>query len=509
MSGLSFRLGLSCRSVIPFALVSRTIPRTLSRKEFLALAGAGVAGHSLLGTAGCGLTPGKEGKMNVVVVILDSLRRDHVGAYGNSWIRTPNLDVLAKDSLRFTRPYAESYPTIPARRAIHTGIRTFPFRNWIPQKDDNVKLYGWQRIPEEQTTLAEILFKEGYETMLVTDTEHQFKSSMNFQRGFSVFDYIRGQTTDHYRPYYAAPRDQVADGLLRGNPTAMKYQLSQYFSNNIGRRSEADWLSPQVFTRASEFLEVAESGKPFFLVVDSYDPHEPWDPPEEYLELYADGAYDGKEPYWPLYGASQYLREPELQRLRTRYAAEVTMVDHWLGRFLGRMDDLGLFENTLFMLLSDHGVGLGEHGVSGKPAYALWPEIMDIVFLLRHPDGTGAGETSDYFASTHDVAPTILSALGIERPEAMEGQNLLPTLEGKVPDKRPYFTAAYDNYVWARDDRHAMFSRNDFEEARLYDIIKDPKMNNDIYGRDPGTARRMFQDYVLKDAGGPLPNYTV
>ncbi|MBA3389413.1 MAG: sulfatase-like hydrolase/transferase, partial [Rubrobacter sp.] len=125
--------------------------------------------------------------MNVVVVILDSLRKDHVGAYGNDWIQTPNLDTLAGESLLFTRPYAESYPTIPARRAIHTGIRTFPFRNWIPQKDDNVKLYGWQRIPEDQTTLAEILVKKGYETMLVTDTEHQFKPSMNFQRGFNVF----------------------------------------------------------------------------------------------------------------------------------------------------------------------------------------------------------------------------------------------------------------------------------------------------------------------------------
>ena len=490
--------------------MSQVSPRTFSRREFLSLAGAGVAGATLLGTAGCGRTPVNDEQMNVVVVILDSLRKDHVGAYGNDWIQTPNLDTLAGESLLFTRPYAESYPTIPARRAIHTGIRTFPFRNWIPQKDDNVKLYGWQRIPEDQTTLAEILVKKGYETMLVTDTEHQFKPSMNFQRGFNVFDYIRGQTTDHYRPFYAAPQEQVNQGLLRGNPRAMTYQLSQYFSNNAGRQSEEDWLSPQVFSRASEFLEVSRSGTPFFMVVDSYDPHEPWDPPKEYLRLYSDGPYDGKEPFWPLYGNSGYLEEPEIQRLRTRYAAEVTMVDRWLGRFLDRMDDLGLFENTLIMLLSDHGVGLGEHGVSGKPAYALWPEITDTVFLLRHPEGTGAGETSDYYASTHDVAPTVLGSLGIERPEAMEeGQDLSPILEGEEPGNRPHFSVAYDNYVWARDDQYAMFSRNDFEEAKLYDLTEDPNMDNDIYGSQPDVARRMFRDYVLEDAGGPLPNYDV
>lgn len=68
--------------------------------------------------------------MNIAVVILDSLRRDHVGVYGNDWVRTPNLDALAKDSLRFTQPYPESIPTLCARRAIYTGTRTWPFRGW-------------------------------------------------------------------------------------------------------------------------------------------------------------------------------------------------------------------------------------------------------------------------------------------------------------------------------------------------------------------------------------------
>lgn len=74
--------------------------------------------------------------MNVVLVNLDSLRRDHVGVYGNDWIKTPNLDALAKDSLRFTQPYPESIPTIDARRSIYTGIRTWPFREWVPQKGE-------------------------------------------------------------------------------------------------------------------------------------------------------------------------------------------------------------------------------------------------------------------------------------------------------------------------------------------------------------------------------------
>ncbi|MGH3146763.1 MAG: sulfatase-like hydrolase/transferase, partial [Rubrobacter sp.] len=107
--------------------------RTLSRRQFLKAAGAGAA---LLGSgalAGCDLTerirndrPGGMAGANVVLVIIDSLRKDHVGAYGNGWIQTPTLDALARESLRFTRPYPESAPTICARRAIHTGKRTWP-----------------------------------------------------------------------------------------------------------------------------------------------------------------------------------------------------------------------------------------------------------------------------------------------------------------------------------------------------------------------------------------------
>ena len=95
--------------------------------------------------------------MNVILVILDSLRKDHVGAYGNDRIRTPNLDALSRESLRFTRAYPESIPTLPARRAIHTGLRTWPFRNWNPPEGETFMPAGWQRIPEEQTTLSEIL----------------------------------------------------------------------------------------------------------------------------------------------------------------------------------------------------------------------------------------------------------------------------------------------------------------------------------------------------------------
>jgi arylsulfatase A-like enzyme len=499
-------------------VVSRRRARTLSRREFLALTGAGAIGASLLG-AGCSVTerlpnlPGRPlgGDTNVVLVILDSLRKDHIGAYGNPWIKTPNLDALSKESLRFTRAYPESIPTICARRTIHTGNRSWPFRDWKAPEGEDIILQGWQPIPEGQVHLAEILKENGYTTMFETDTMHQFKPSYNFQRGFDVFDFIRGQTTDNYKPNWTFPRERVRGALLEGNIVAMRNQMRQYWANVEGRlvparESEEDWFSPRVFSGAMELMEAAKEEQPFFLVVDSYDPHEPWDTPDEYVSLY-DDPYDGPEPYSVIYGDSSYLSERELQRMKARYAGEVTMVDRWLGNFLDKMAELDLFDNTLVVLLADHGIAHAEHGIAGKPSYALWPEVTDIPFFIRHPGGKGAGEVSDYYASTHDVAPTVLGFLGIEPEQPMDGQDLSVLFDGGEPEERAHFSLGYNDHAWARDDDYVMFAKNDGSNALLYDLREDPNMDNDIAGSNQGVINRMWNEYVLEDAGGPLPTY--
>jgi arylsulfatase A-like enzyme len=171
------------------------------------------------------------------------------------------------------------------------------------------------------------------------------------------------------------------------------------------------------------------------------------------------------------------------------------------------MEELGLFDNTLLIAISDHGIAHGEHGVVGKLPSTLWPEVTDIPFLIRHPEGKGAGQTSDYYASTHDVAPTILGFLGIEPPQPLDGQDLTVMLEGGEPEARPHFTLGYHDHVFTRDEKYAMMSRNDGTEARLYDLREDPGMYKDIAEELPDIARSMFDDYVLEDAGGALPKY--
>lgn len=517
--------------------------RSLTRRDFVKVAGTGVAGMTLLGAAtglgGCrrgqaddkirpasptgaatpALTAGTAvpaneapavspappaaSGMNVILVIIDTLRRDHVGAFGGELGATPSLDALAAESLRFNRAHPEAEPTIPARRAIHTGMHTWSYAGWVAVNDPNA-IYGWTPIPSDQSTVSEILLQSGYETLLVSDVPHEFKPGMNFARGFRVAQWVRGQERDDYQPPWLADGARLSTFLMTapdGTPLTAKGptdvrledELRQYLGNTRDRHGEADWFAPQVFGAGMNLLDaVAQLDKPFFLVVDSFDPHEPWDPPPSYVERFTTGSYRGSEPVSPSYGSSDYLTDAQLERMRALYAAELAMTDQWLGRFLNKAADLELLDNSLLLLISDHGMALGEHGAVGKPPWALWSEMTDVPFVIRHPQRKRAGEASDYFASTHDVVPTILGSLGIEPPAPLDGQDLSVLFDGGEPEPRSHMITGYNHYIAVRDDQYVLIARNDRQDMKLYDMQADPGQQTNLAGSKPDVVDRLF-----------------
>ncbi|MEF2073297.1 sulfatase [Consotaella aegiceratis] len=497
---------------------------SISRRNFIMTAGAAGVGAGLAAPAlaagpriNISRSAARPDRPNVVVIVIDTLRRDHLGIYGNRWMRTTALDQLGRQSLRFTRATPEAMPTIPARRSIHSGMRTFPFRNWTRRAGNRSTVWGWQHIPDDQPTLAEQMAENGYQTMLVSDVPHEFTPGMNFTRGFNTVQWMRGQEGDPYQPYWSVPdyhldrylyRDQNGEEITtKLGDTPLSLELRQYLANTNDRKSEEDHFTARVFRAAARVLENYPRDKPFFLTVDSFDPHEPWDAPRYYVDLYDDPDYADPEPVTPRYGSSDYLTPRQLQRMRALYAAEVTLMDHWLGFFMEQLDEQGFLDSTLVILTSDHGMALGEHDAVGKPAYALWGEMTDTPFFIRHPNGTGADTASDYFASTFDIAPTVLSLAGIAPKTELQGADLSPHLDGKEGTPRPHFTSGLNDYVWASDKQYTLIARNDGSEAKLYDIVADPDQTKDLADERPQDVRRLF-DLVVQDAGGePLPSY--
>ncbi|MDP2919884.1 MAG: sulfatase [Dehalococcoidia bacterium] len=444
-------------------------------------------------------------KMNLVFIIIDTLRKDHCGCYGNDWIATPGLDALAKDSAVFDAAYPESLPTLPQRRAMHTGIRTYPFRNYHDHKGDFVKIYGWEPIPEEQTTVSEMLKNAGYHTGIVCDAYHCFKPSMNYARGFDQFIWIRGQEADKYRAIL--PEKAIRDRILPWmKGTTVVNILQQHCANAADWKSERDHFGPKVFLTATQWLEENTKNQPFFLLVDSFDPHEPWDAPEEYWRKY-DPNYSGKPITMPLYGRTDFLGKEELNNMRAQYAAEVTLVDKYLGKFLKKMKDLGLMDNTLVLLISDHGHQLGEHGVMGKVPPGLHPELIDLVMMIRHPTGLGAGKRVKEPVYNIDLVATGLKMLGIGPPQPIDGRDMTPLIKGTSGwKKRHLLTCGFQDYTWVRDDRYALITRNNGTNQTLYDLRRDLGQFSDIATQAPEVIR-MLQEQAIADAGGRLPIY--
>lgn len=446
--------------------------------------------------------------MNLITIVIDNLRADHVGINGNSWIRTPNLDALGKESVRFTQAFPESLPTLPVRRALHTGIRTFPFKNWIPYKEWPATP-GWNPIPEDQMTMSEILQEKGYTTAYITDVYHVFKPGMNYHRGFDEWHFIRGQEYDQWRTGYTQKAPDIdtvfTEKMDRSSTTARLFPY--YLRSHEHRMHESEYQAPKVFTAAARWIEENyNQNKPFFLYVESFDPHEPWDPPQYYRDMYNPG-YKGKEVIQPLYTEKlDYLSDAELKHVQALYAAEVTMVDTWLGYFLNKIRQLGLMKDTIIVLLSDHGTMLGENGAMGKPAFCIYPALMDLVFFIKAP-GQKPG-VIDSFVYNHYYFPTVFYLLGEEIPEQAEGENLWELVEGKRERFVDYVTSVFKNWGWVRDDRYIFISRPGGSEAQLYDFAQDPTCKTNITEIEPDRAKHMHS-LMLKDAGGVMPDYNV
>jgi len=457
--------------------------------------------------------------MNFILVIIDSLRKDHVGAYGNDWIKTPNLDSFARESVRFNGAYPESLPTLPFRASTITGKRVFPFKRWTPHRSSypyieryglkkDLTLPGWAPIPHEDTTMSEVFNENGYRTFIVTDCLHQHYPGMNYHRGFHSWNFIRGQEWDCWKTALLNDRRPNLERFFT-DKTDMNHpkvwEIERNLMNTAFRESEEDYFAPQVFRLATKWLEANYQRDKLFMTIDCFDPHEPWDPPQYYRDLYYPG-YKGKDVIMPIYtnDASGYLSEDELRYMRACYAAEVTMVDQWFGHFMNKVRLLGLDKNSVIMVVSDHGHQLGEKNYTGKVPQGLLPCLLDIVFMVRHPSGVGAGQTLDSFVYNHDILPTICGLLDMDVPDWCEGEDIWPLVTGEADQVRDHVTSIFKDFVWVRDQEYAMISRTNKTLIELFDIKNDPACLHDISEGHEVVIRRMFE-LLEQDAQGEVP----
>jgi len=397
-----------------------------------------------------------EGPRNAVVILLDSLNRHLLGAYGSDEFATPNLDRFAARSARFTNHHAGSLPCMPARHDLIVGSLDFLWRPW-----GSIELW--------EEPITRLLRRNGVVTQLISDHPHLFETGgENYHSEFTAWDYVRGHESDTWRSRPDASWIGAPD-FGRGH---MPYDNSRGFF-----RDEADFPGPRTMTAARNFLRDdapwhRARDERFLLFVDEFDPHEPFDTPEPWASLYDpdwDVAEDGAHLIWPPYTdgaiANGTIDERQGRQIRAQYGAKLSMIDHWFGSVLDELDDGDWWDDTVVIVCTDHGHYLGERDIWGKPAVPLFEPILHTPLFVSWPGLTdrtaGAAASVDSLTTNVDLHATLCDLFGVRAAHRTHGRSLRPLLDADHPATsiRDWAVAG----VWGREihllDAHRKYVR--------------------------------------------------
>jgi arylsulfatase A-like enzyme len=392
---------------------------------------------------------------NIVFILSDDQGAWAMGCAGNPDVRTPNLDRLAAEGMRFSNFFCTSPVCSPARASLLTGKipSQHGVHDWI--RAGNV---GERPIEYLQghTAYTDLLADAGY--VCGISGKWHLGDSLRPQKGFSHW-YVHQEGGG---PYYNAP--MVRDGRPVNEP---------------------GYITDVITDDALRFLDEQDGEKPFYLSVHYTAPHSPWinSHPQQYVDLYEDCAFEScpQEPRHP-WAIPTAPWDDWRENLKGYYAA-ITAMDANIGRLLDKLDQRGLREQTLIVFLSDNGFNCGHHGIWGK-GNGTFPQNMydtsvKIPAVFSHPGRIPQGTVCDELASGYDVMPTLLDYVGLEFDGAgrLPGRSLLPLLEGRTASGRNEEVVILDEYGPVRMIRTREWKyihRYPYGPHELYDLTHDP-----------------------------------
>ncbi len=362
---------------------------------------------------------------SLLLVTMDTTRADRIGAYGYADAHTPHIDKVAAEGVRFSRAYATVPLTTPSHASMLTGL--YPTRHGVHNNGDAV-------LPDELTTLAELLVGRGYHT---AGSVSAFVTTRvwNLDQGFDAyFDTVQ---------------------------------------THEGGRADSRWgrerSAAEVVDDLAGWLKEKPAGAPFFTWAHMYDPHDPYAPPKEWAEKMPGRPYDG----------------------------EIAYMDEQIGRLIAAAEAAAGPEGVAIVLVADHGEAFNnEHGEQSHGMYTFDP-TMRIPFIVRPPKPLAQGrEVSEITVSNVDVTPTALGLLGMPSPEDLDGADLSVFSRGETRDREPVFLEA--ETPWNRFGFHPEWTAAQgpwklmaTPNPRLFDVDADPKELTNRYAEQGEVAGKL------------------
>ncbi len=455
------------------------------------------------GSAASGPVP--TGKPNVLWLVMDTTRADHLSGYGYDRPTSPELDAFANEGVLFEEVHAESSWTIPGHFVMVTG------RFDAAQE----KLLG-----EEFTTAAEVFREAGYETGAVLGNMSIGRGS-GFEQGFD--ETVDGPVRIFYLSAFEkipAIKMLMATGVAPGDAILRLMHRKTFLQNEAVRagRINADAL---------DWLDDRDSERPFFLFINYMDPHDAYDPPDEFREKFASNAD-------PELGFVRYRRElggtissnrfvrdvaPEFDEAKwdemlDLYDAEIAYLDAEIGKLLTALEERGLADDTIVVVTSDHGELFGEHGLANH-FKALTREETHVPLLVRYPGRIKSGTRIATPAQLRDILPTVLELAEVPVSSEMDGDSLVAIIDGsqselrggetvgflyRPVDKEYPFTAP--GHLLSMRDEDSMYVWSSTGMGSYFDLEADPDEDDNLLGSHPGEARAQRRFEAWRSAAG-------
>ncbi|MBA7515597.1 hypothetical protein ES705_07639 [subsurface metagenome] len=385
---------------------------------------------------------------NIILISIDALRADHLSCYGYHRNTSPNIDRLASQGVLFKNAFSQATWTIPSHTSIF--LSQYVWRHKVDNPD--------KRLGNSFTTLAEILKDRNYTTLAFVGGGY-LSPRYGFNQGFEIYD--------------------------DGSPRRRGYHEISSCINKL-----LSWLG-------------SIKSRKFFLFIHTYDVHGPYNSPLPYFDLYPKGRCEGKHLRtskgiipWELVASK--LTIEEIDYIMAVYDGGINYVDDQLGKLFRKLDQLGIYDNTIIIITADHGEGFNEHG-SLNHGYKPYIELVHVPLIMKGP-GIPRNRIYENFVQHIDIVPTILEILNIPQREEIQGRGILPLRNNCEIEE--HFTT----YSWGGSGaqgpvslrtRQWTYIMNHNRPDELYDRINDPKEQNNIIKKRPLIAQELKEE--LKD----------
>lgn len=405
-----------------------------------------------------------------LVICANGLQAAYLGAYGNPWIHTPNLDRLAAEGVVFDWHFPDNLTTLPTRRSWWSGRYTL-----------HDELLGWGAVENpDQLEALRLLDANGIRTALISDCPYVNDPDMGFTAPWSETTLIRGSGYDAWcEPRADDPKVESEPGLRLPAPDDPTFETwKARWENLLRNRRRTGRLEDPAKTGAGQVVDAARhwlaqhrvDESPFLLWLDIFCPHGPWDLPEEYRDFYAaeageqfvvhetgdllapqiDDARDVPALIdVPGGWVGDILSDEELVRLRKTYAGAVSLLDSQIGRLMEELDRLDLRDRMVIVFVSDQGEPLGEHDFVRRPIATVHEELAHTPLIVRWPGVAENGQRSAAIVQSVDLPATILEACGLRPPEDWPGLSLKRLLDDHEAPWRDAAIYGMDNEAFA------------------------------------------------------------